>query len=95
MCHVGTYSNLRLEVLCPLAAKKKSPNLGSQSLTAGTTPPTNRLAVSHPILATLGHFGQPRPKKEGFAGGREASILTYGRILTWDFQLGAAHEQGY
>ena len=22
MCHMGTYSNLRLEVLCPLAAKK-------------------------------------------------------------------------
>ena len=53
--------------------------------------------VSHPILATLADFGQPRPKIEGFAGGREAGILTYGRILTWDFfnfELGAAHEQG-
>ena len=31
---------------------------------------------------------------EGFAGGREASILTYGRILTRDFRLPMAHEQG-
>ena len=50
--------------------------------------------VLHPILATFAHFGQPRPEIEGFGGDREAGILTYGRILTRDFQLGAAHEQG-